>query len=115
MCHDVSYWDKRNQIFLALDEKAGTWHNVCMLNRSSKRPRDVNQLAQAVVDQATAEPAPPTEQATAEPPPDGKNPAAVALGRLGGLKGGKARAAKLSKKKRSEIARKAAQARWRRI
>ena len=41
-----------------------------------------------------------------------KNPAAVALGRLGGLKGGKARAAKLSKKRRSEIARKAAQARW---
>jgi hypothetical protein len=41
-----------------------------------------------------------------------KNPAAVALGRLGGLKGGKARAIKLSAKKRSEIARKAAQARW---
>lgn len=41
-----------------------------------------------------------------------KNPAAVALGRLGGLKGGKARAAKLSTKKRSEIARKAAKARW---
>lgn len=41
-----------------------------------------------------------------------KNPAAVALGRLGGLKGGKARAAKLSTKKRSEIAKKAAKARW---
>jgi len=41
-----------------------------------------------------------------------KNPAAVALGRLGGLKGGKARAAKLSAKERKEIARKAAQARW---
>jgi len=41
-----------------------------------------------------------------------KNPAAVALGRLGGLKGGKARAQKLSAKKRSAIARKAAQARW---
>ncbi len=41
-----------------------------------------------------------------------KNPAAVALGRLGGLKGGKARAKKLSKKRRSEIAKKAAQARW---
>ncbi len=42
----------------------------------------------------------------------GKNPAAVALGRLGGLKGGKARAAKLSAKKRSEIAKKAAKTRW---
>ena len=41
-----------------------------------------------------------------------KNPAAVALGRLGGLKGGKARAAKLSQKRKSEIARKAARARW---
>ena len=41
-----------------------------------------------------------------------KNPAAVALGRLGGLKGGKARAAALTAKKRSEIAKKAATARW---
>ncbi len=41
-----------------------------------------------------------------------KNPAAVTLGRLGGLKGGKARADKLSAKKRSEIAKRAAQARW---
>jgi hypothetical protein len=43
----------------------------------------------------------------------GKNPAAVALGRLGGLKGGPARARKLTKEQRSEIAKKAAQARWR--
>lgn len=43
-----------------------------------------------------------------------KNPAAVALGRLGGLKGGKARAAKLSPKKRKAIAKKAAEARWKR-
>ena len=43
---------------------------------------------------------------------DGKNPAAVMLGRLGGLKGGKARARKLSAEKRSEIAKKAAQVRW---
>lgn len=42
-----------------------------------------------------------------------KNPAAVALGRLGGLKGGKARADKLSPSVRKEIAQKAAQARWR--
>jgi hypothetical protein len=48
----------------------------------------------------------------AEQPDSGKNPAAVALGRLGGLKGGNARAAKLSAKRRSSIAAKAAQARW---
>jgi len=42
----------------------------------------------------------------------GKNPAAVALGRLGGLKGGPARAAKLSPKRRSELARRAVMARW---
>ena len=42
-----------------------------------------------------------------------KNPAAVALGRMGGKKGGPARAKKLSKKRRSEIAKKAAEARWR--
>jgi hypothetical protein len=41
-----------------------------------------------------------------------KNPAAVALGRLGGLKGGKARAAKLSAAERKQIAQKAAQTRW---
>lgn len=75
-----------------------------MPKRSSK-PRDVNQLAKAIVQQATGE-TPPTEP---EPP---KNPAAVALGRLGGLKGGKARAEKLSAKKRAEIARKAAAVRW---
>jgi hypothetical protein len=85
-------------------------NNLAMHNRSSKqkRPRDVNQLAKAIVDQATSEAAPEPETTN-----DGKNPAAVALGRLGGLKGGKARAAKLSKAKRSAIAKKAAAARWR--
>jgi hypothetical protein len=48
----------------------------------------------------------------AERPESGKNPAAVALGRLGGLKGGKARAAKLSDRKLRAIAKKAAAARW---
>ncbi|MGD0854662.1 MAG: hypothetical protein ABSA18_02515 [Dehalococcoidia bacterium] len=43
---------------------------------------------------------------------EGKNPNAVALGRLGGLKGGKARAEKLSPEKRKEIAQKAARKRW---
>lgn len=44
--------------------------------------------------------------------PDGKDPAAVALGRLGGLKGGKARAASMSPERRREIAQTAAKARW---
>jgi len=48
----------------------------------------------------------------AKQPKKKKNPAAVALGRLGGLRGGKARAAKLSAKERSESARKAVTARW---
>lgn len=72
----------------------------------AKRPRDTNQLAKSIVDLATgeSEDIPKTDE--------GKNAAAVALGRLGGLKGGKARAAKLTSKKRSEIAKKAAAARW---
>ena len=71
----------------------------------SRNPRDLNEMAAAIVERATSdEPAP--------DPDEGKNPAAVALGRLGGKKGGKARAAKLSPVDRSEIARKAAQARW---
>lgn len=49
---------------------------------------------------------------TSEAPADGKDPAAVALGRKGGLKGGKARAAKLTPEQRSEIAKRAAAARW---
>jgi hypothetical protein len=70
-------------------------------------PRDANVLAKLVVDVATGN-APPEQPAKGP----AKNPAAVELGRLGGLKGGKARAASLSKKKRSEIAKKAAKARW---
>lgn len=53
-----------------------------------------------------------TDETPPKESPPKKNPAAVALGRLGGLKGGKARAAKLSAKKRKEIAKKAAKARW---
>jgi hypothetical protein len=64
---------------------------------------DLNKLARRIVDDATSD----------EPSPDdGKDPAAVALGRKGGKKGGKARAAKMSAKERSEAAKKAAQARW---
>lgn len=53
-----------------------------------------------------------TELGEEEKPAKKKNPAAVALGRLGGLKGGKARAEKLSKEERQAIARKAAKTRW---
>jgi hypothetical protein len=77
--------------------------------KRSRKPRDLNQLAAAIVKEATGDDAP-EEQPVAED--DGKNPAAVALGRLGGLKGGKARAKKLSKERRKEIAKKAAKARW---
>jgi hypothetical protein len=78
-----------------------------MPNRSSKpkRPRDQNQLAKLIVDIATGE----TQD---KAPDEGKNPAAVELGRRGGLKGGKARAEKLSARRRSQIAKKAAAARW---
>lgn len=53
-----------------------------------------------------------TGQAQDNEPDAAKNPAAVALGKLGGLKGGKARAKSLSPEKRAEIARKAAETRW---
>jgi hypothetical protein len=58
---------------------------------------DINEIAAHIIDQTTGD----------------KNPAAVALGRLGGLKGGKARAQALSARKRKEIAKKAAESRWR--
>lgn len=62
-------------------------------------------MAAHILEQATGEPAPKPEDSK-------KNPAAVALGRLGGLKGGKARAQKLTPEQRTEIARKAAKKRW---
>ncbi len=70
---------------------------------AKKRPTDINLLARQIVEEAIREPL---------NPPKEKNPAAVALGRLGGLKGGKARAEKLSARKRKEIAKKAAASRW---
>lgn len=72
--------------------------------KKPKRPRDPNQLAKQVVDEATG-------QAEPEYEPD-KNPAAVELGKLGGAKGGKARAKKMTAEDRSDAARKAARARW---
>lgn len=70
-----------------------------------RRPRDPNELAYQVFQEAIGE-APPCE-----PEPE-KNPAAVALGKLGGAKGGKARAAKMTPEERTASARKAAEMRW---
>ena len=80
--------------------------SLTMSKRSSKGRLDLNQLAKSIVDHATGE-----ETAALEQPE--KNPAAVALGRLGGRKGGKARAANLTSGERQKIAKKAAFARWR--
>lgn len=77
-----------------------------MPKRSSNKKKDINVLASEIVEEATGEAAPKPENSA-------KNPAAVALGRLGGLKGGKARASKLTPKQRTEIAKNAANARWR--
>ncbi|MDS3860095.1 hypothetical protein RIF25_04660 [Thermosynechococcaceae cyanobacterium BACA0444] len=79
--------------------------------KRSSNPRDLNQLAAYIVEQATSDTAPELPQ-TEQPQESDKNPAAVALGRLGGLKGGKARAEKLNPEERSAIAKKAAEARW---
>lgn len=68
-----------------------------------KRPRDSNQLAKFITDLATGQ---------AQEPISTKNPAAVSLGRLGGLKGGKARADKMTPERRKEIAQNAAKKRW---
>ena len=91
---------------MAFDKHVRACDRVCMPDRSrKKRPADLNRLAFSIVADATSE----------EPEPDpyeGKDRAAVELGRKGGLKGGRARADKLTPEQRSEIARKAAQARW---
>ena len=76
-------------------------YTLIMPKRSSKKSTDINKLAKSIVDDAT------TEKLFSKAVKDGKNPAAVLLGRMGGLKGGKARAKKLSAEKRSEIAKKA--------
>ncbi len=73
--------------------------------RKKKEKKDINEMANAMMQAiASGELMPKT--------PDGKNPLAVALGRLGGLKGGRARAAKMTAKERSDGAKRAAQARW---
>jgi hypothetical protein len=73
--------------------------------KRSRMPRDPNQRAKAVVDLATGQREP-------DPPTRPKNPAAVELGRMGGLIGGKVRAANMTPEERADSARKAALARW---
>ena len=75
-----------------------------MPKRSRKPPADENRAAKSVIDQI--------DQLTSDQPEQVKNPAAQALGRLGGLKGGKARAASMTPEQRKEVAKKAAAARW---
>src|SRR4051812_17606481 len=77
-----------------------------MTERRKPRPRDPLQLAKLIGDIATGQ--------TEDHVEDGKDPAAAELGRRGGSKGGRARADRLSPETRSEMARLAAQARWRR-
>jgi hypothetical protein len=79
------------------------------MDKRKKRNSDFAVTAFRVVQEATSEKEPPKAE---EKPPEDKNPAAVALGRLGGLKGGKARARKLTPEQRQEIAKKAAVERW---
>ena len=92
------------------------WHTTGMPKRTSKKskPLDISQLARTIVEEATGEsltvPPPPTEPP--KEPVRSKNPNAVALGKLGGKKGGDARAKKLSPEQRKAIAEKAALARW---
>lgn len=86
-------------IFAGLANKIREW-----LRPKRKRPIDANQLAHSVISDVI--------RLSEKPQKNEKNPAAVALGRLGGLKGGKARAEKLSPEQRTAIAKRAAAARW---
>lgn len=87
-----------------MDDRSSTSRKPKSGNKTANRGRakDMNELAFSIVQQATGQ----------APKPEVKNPAAVTLGRLGGLKGGKARAEKLTPEQRKEIAKKAAEKRW---
>ncbi len=93
------------EVVLARAERYQGAYSLCMPERSRKRPADLNSLAASIVADSTDEDKP-------QAPEDTRDPAAVALGRKGGLKGGRARADKLTAEQRSEIARRAAAARW---
>ena len=86
-----------------------SWHHGIMPKRSTPK-RDFMEVAREIVEQAIGEQM--DGSALPEPEPDTRNPHAVALGSMGGRKGGKARAKALSARKRSQIAKRAAQKRW---
>ena len=85
------------------------WHHVSMVKRSTPK-RDFMEVARGIVEHAIGEQM--DGRPLPKPEPDKRNPHAVALGSMGGKKGGKARATKLSKKRRKEIAHNAAKSRW---
>jgi hypothetical protein len=86
-----------------------SWHDGTMPKRSSPK-RDFMEVGRAIVEQAIGEQM--DGKPLPEPEPDTRNPHAVALGSIGGKKGGKARAQALSARKRSQIASTAAKKRW---
>jgi hypothetical protein len=94
--------------FAPLESALDSCDDLTMHRRSSK-DRDFATIARNVVEQAIGEK---LDGTPLDDPNKGKNPAAVALGKLGGAKGGKARADALSPSKRKAIAKKAAKARW---
>lgn len=91
-----------------LSYTAQAYHIAAIMADSTRtpRPRDPNQLAKLITDIATGES---SDRLMTD---DGRDLAAVMMGRLGGLKGGRARADSLSSERRSEIARTAARSRW---
>jgi hypothetical protein len=95
--------------FHPLASCADAWHIAMMAANRLKRPRDPVQLGKMIGDILTGQV---EDRSAARPEDDAKDKAAVALGRKGGLKGGKARAAKMTPERRAEIARKAAKTRW---
>ena len=90
------------------DDEGGAPSGGRVTDNRLKRPRDPAQLAKLMIDIASGE----VEDREPVASLEGKEAAAVSLGRRGGLKGGKARAAKMTPEQRAEIARKAAKARW---
>jgi hypothetical protein len=99
---------------LGFGVKHDSWHTRNMPKRSStpKRPSDPNLLARQIVEEAIGEPLTDKKVLSFPKRQSEKNPAAVALGKLGGMKGGKARAEKLTPVERKQIAQRAARARW---
>jgi hypothetical protein len=96
-------------ISTGLHDTGESWHDGVMPKRSSPK-RDFMEVARNIVEHAIGEQM--SGKPLPEPEPDTRNPHAVALGTLGGKKGGKIRAAKLSNKQRTQIAKRAASARW---